>query len=87
MAGVGVWTGHRGRMCHVCGCSMAKAKDSLGVGVMRPWRGFRPVGSEARAGRSWICEGCLRGAARWLSTLPDHVALSMMHEARKGRGQ
>ncbi len=63
-----------------------KKNDTLGVGVVRPWQGFRPVGSEARAGRAFICEGCLQGAARWLSTLPDRVALSMLRSARKGRG-
>lgn len=82
----GVWTAHRGRTCHVCGCEMArKKKDSLGVGVVRPWQGFRPVGSEARAEQAWICEGCLQGAARWLSTLPDRVALGMMRSVRRGR--
>ena len=64
---------------------MAKAKDSLGVGAVRPWQGFKPVGHEAKTGRAFICEGCLQGAARWLSTLPDHVALSMLQSARKGR--
>ena len=83
--GAGVWTAHRNRPCHVCGCAMAAGKDALGVGVVRPWRGFRPVGSDARAGQAWVCEGCLQGAARWLSTLPDRVALEMLRSARRGR--
>ncbi len=82
----GTWTAHRNRECHVCGCAMTrKKKDTLGVGVVRPWQGFKPVGSKARAGRAFICEGCLQGAARWLSTLPDRVAMSMMRSARRGR--
>ncbi len=82
----GTWTAHRNRECHVCGCSMTREKkDTLGVGVVRPWQGFLPVGSEARAARQWVCEGCLQGAARWLSTLPDRVALSMLRSARRGR--
>ena len=82
----GVWTAHHNRTCHVCGCQMTrKRKDALGVGVVRPWRGFKPVGSHVRAEKAFVCEGCLQGAARWLSCLPDRVALTMLHSARRGK--